>query len=138
MVDQLFLSPPFPSFFFRGGCVLFVCVRVCVCVGGLIPHVCPPVLWIHDWVCVRVRLFVKTVVGPWMCARFVCRVLVHDAVCVCVCVRLCVVGPTRCRPQCCPRPGAATAGLGTRMRSESVRKGGSKSRSACCRYKKGS
>lgn len=27
-----------------------------------------------------------------------------------------------------------TAGLGTWMRSESVRKGGSKSRSACCRY----
>lgn len=53
-------------------------------------------------------------------------------VCVSICVH--VVGITRCQFHCCPRPGGVTAGLGTPMRSESVRKGGSKSRSACCRY----
>lgn len=43
-------------------------------------------------------------------------------------------GCGRCHSRCCPRPGRVTAGLGTRMRSESVRKGGSKSRSRFCRY----
>lgn len=47
---------------------------------------------------------------------------------------MCVLGSIRCQFRCYPRPSGETAGLGTRMRSESVRKGGSKSRSACCRY----
>lgn len=58
----------------------------------------------------------------------VCGVFMH----VNLYVRVC--GPIRSQSRCCPRPGGETAGLGTQMRSESVRKGGSKSRSACCRY----
>ena len=109
-----------------------VCVFVCVCLSGGLIHLIG--LSLASWLGERVFVCEWRLVGGCECAHeYLCAVCVFTHVCVCVLV--CVSGSTiRCQSRCCLRPGGVTAGLGTRMRSESVRKGGSKSRSACCRY----
>jgi len=81
-----------------GGCVLFVCARVCdVCVRVMCACVC-------GGVCVGVWRGVCVCLCVWLCVLFVCVVCVCGGgcvcvwvcgVCVCVCVCVCVSAPQR-------------------------------------------
>lgn len=84
MVDQLFLSPPFPSSF----PVVDVCVCVCMYVGGHINLSLAS--WLGESVCLCVNgLWVGVNVRMIICVLcvFLCMLM---CVWVCVCVFLCV------------------------------------------------